>query len=175
MVDLQRHSIIHFSIESPPPGPVGRFPNRTIGVNLRKNNRLCPRSGRFGFPTEPDFDRKLWILQTSLESRRDGIFVEKRYLANLSPVGGFWLGVSAASTKTCQKCRCYYESLDFKDVGYASLTLLWRGFCGVWSLCRFGWVTIKFFCSLKTLVRSNASLFFRPVQRNPMFLLGCFP
>ena len=68
--------------------------------------KFCPYAAKFvlvlhlrrAFPTEPDFDRKFWILQTSLESRRDGIFVEKRDLANLSPVG-------AASTETCQKCR----------------------------------------------------------------------
>ena len=46
-----------------------------------------PRSIRFGFLTEPNFDRKLWIPQTSLEPRRVyslghffSIFVEKRYL-----------------------------------------------------------------------------------------------
>ena len=39
---------------------------RPIGVNFRKNNRLRPRPGRFGFLTEPDFEQKLWSLQTSL-------------------------------------------------------------------------------------------------------------
>ena len=32
--------------------------NRTIGVNLRKNNRHGPQAGRFGFLTEPDTPRK---------------------------------------------------------------------------------------------------------------------
>ena len=52
-----------------PAKPV-RLGNRTINVNFRKNNRLRPRPGRFGFLTEPHFEQKLWILQTSLESRR---------------------------------------------------------------------------------------------------------
>ena len=65
----------------------------SISVNFSDNNRFIPRSGRFGFLTEPDFEQKPWILQTSLESRRDGICVEKRDLTDLSPVG-------AASIKT---------------------------------------------------------------------------
>ena len=31
-----------------------RLETRTISVNLKKNNRLRPRPGRFGFLTEPD-------------------------------------------------------------------------------------------------------------------------
>jgi len=35
-----------------------RFPNRTISVNFRRDNRHDPEAGRFGFPTEPDFTQK---------------------------------------------------------------------------------------------------------------------
>ncbi len=39
------------------------------------------------FPTAPDFTQKPFRFQEPLESRRDGISVEKRNRTNLSPVG----------------------------------------------------------------------------------------
>ena len=48
---------------NPPLSPLirgaGPPPNRTIGVNFRKNSCLRPKSGRFGFLTEPAPTRKL--------------------------------------------------------------------------------------------------------------------
>ena len=37
---------------------VGGLLQNTISVNFRKNNRLSPQAGRFGFLTEPDPTRK---------------------------------------------------------------------------------------------------------------------
>ena len=48
----------------------GAARNCTISVNFKKNNRLSPQAGRFGFLTEPDFTQKICLLQNLLESRR---------------------------------------------------------------------------------------------------------
>ena len=53
--------------------------NKPYGTKEVLEFSRFPRRIRFGFLTEPHCEQKLWILQTSLESRRDGIFVEKCY------------------------------------------------------------------------------------------------
>ena len=45
-------------LKTPKLTPMVRLETRTISVNLRKNNRLRPRPGRFGFLTEPGFTQK---------------------------------------------------------------------------------------------------------------------
>ena len=45
-----------------------RLGNHTKGVNFRNSNRLRPRPGRFGFPTEPDSKQRTSRLQKPIEN-----------------------------------------------------------------------------------------------------------